>query len=734
MKFICHTLLLLLFSIPVFATERMAPSLVEQAKISSSSAGAETLFSVHHSILDSRGHWSKTSYYSLKINDINAARDYGRISIPYNNYYSNAKLEFANVFSKDGELKPVSEDAIQVRSVNTTQDFYEDRNEIIFSLPQVEPGSIIEFQITKTTKVKAIDTVLTSSISPYWFQPLVAKDGFRADAVKNFSYQLTVPPTIEMHTKVYGNLPDKPKLEKTDSQYSHTWKWENVPELTIEASMPPSYEFIPSITSSTDTQWEKIDTWTWNKIEPKLVKTSAIDGVISSLNIAGNATDQDKIKAVFAYLQTNIRYVFAHLGRGGYEPHFPDEIINDKYGDCKDQTVLALALFKELGIDAYPLLVETLRQGKSDTSLVELIFDHMMVWIPATKTHEEIWMDTTGDYGLFPGASAYIQGQPAMIVNGKGGKLIQVNMDSQENLAHLDLNYTVNEDLNIIVDVEMLYKGAIEQNMRNWWQHDNNRDTTLKQTFTMIFEDKGQYKLSSEVLNAENIYEPFKIVGQFKFDALKNQDTPINLGVSVIQLIRVFGINSGLQIPKTRKNRYVTALPIKTKLTAKFEAPKNYRSALIQSAENFSRPYFEVQQKIESKGNIFFVEINTHQPPLNLSSVEYENYYNDMLKLGDTGAWVVNMQLDSDKLATNNITQLKNTEGENTLIYQVSLAKKHINSGDFQKALPVALRAVEIDNKNGEAWFVLGMAQGFSGSIEESQQAFENAKKLGFVP
>ena len=727
-------LLILLYSMPALSVERLAPPLTAQINISASTSGAHTLYSLHRNTLDKQGNWTRTRYVSVKINDLESARDYGRIRINYNDYYFETKLNFANILTKDGVIKPVAADAIRVIKTGSGQDFYEDRAEIAFSLPQVEPGSILEFQFTKTTKVRAIETIHSDAVSPYWFQKLVAGDGWRADPVANFSYQRSIPAKLKMVTKVYGNQPNLPIHTQDKHQQVSSWNWKNIPKYEIEAYMPPAYKLLPSISSSSDTSWSKIDAWTWQKIAPKLHETQTIREIVASLNISADATDMEKIRAVYGYMQSNIRYVFAHLARGGYEPHSPDQVIHSKYGDCKDQTVLTITLLKSLGVKAYPLLVETPSAGFSDTALVRLIFDHMMVWIPANESHEEVWLDNTGDHTLFPGAAAEIQGQTALIVDGQGGKLIHVDMAENKNFAQLDMVYRFGKKRNIVVSADITFKGIYEQKMRSWWKHDNKRETNLEKLVDSIFGNSGQYELTADVQNSENIHEPFRIAAKFIFKPAENDQIPINLGVSAMQLIRVFGSFSSMQIPDTRRNRYVTNLSSHTRLTVKFETPEIYNAAVIRSAENYEAPYLKLKQQIYKIDDSYHVEINLHQPRVDLSVAEYRTFYEDVLTISEHGAWVVNFQKNTAKTTQAHIRTLEDSGGKETLGYQVALAKRYIDTGEFEKALAPALRAVKIDTKNGEAWFVLGMARGFSGQIEKSQQAFDQAKSLGFVP
>jgi len=284
------------------------------------------------------------------------------------------------------------------------------------------------------------------------------------------------------------------------------------------------------------------------------------------------------------------------------------------------------------------------------------------------------------------------------------------------------------------VNAEITYYGVFEQSMRNWWKHDSQRDTGLKKIFGSIFGDTGQYDLTTEVRYSEDLDQPIKVLGEFNFEPLKDAELPINLGASVMQLVRVFGTFSNLQIPETRKNRFATSIAATTKLTATFETPSLYSAALISSADDYRKPYMDLKQKILKRDGIYKLEITLHQPVLDLSLDDYRDFYNDTVSLSDHGTWLVSFHKNPSKVAEANIRMLEGEKGKGTLEYQIAVAKKYIDSGEFEKALPPAKRAVELDLNNGEAWFVLGMAQGFSGFVDESQKAFDQAKTLGYVP
>ncbi|MCB1668362.1 MAG: DUF3857 domain-containing protein [Porticoccaceae bacterium] len=728
-RFFLFFFLAYLYCHSCIANQRLAPELKDQTTVTGAT-GANILYSIQKSRLEENGTWIRERYYSIQINDLIAARDYGRINVSFNHYYANAEIDFANVLNSKGELKAVQPDAIQIKALSGTN-FYDEKSEMVFSLPEVEPGSIIEFQFRTETKKVAIDTVYSDLSTPHWFQRRAADNGWRADPVVNYQYQLTTPSSIEMKHQLFGGLNVAPK-STVSKQYSvKSWTVKNIDGVAIEDFMPPFSEVYLAIKSSNTKDWQKVDSWFWKKVEGKLGSTAELEKVIKQLKSVENGNDITKIRAVYEYLENNVRYISAHLGRGGYDPHSPNETLHNGYGDCKDQTTLALALLKGLGVEAYPVLVQTPASGKSDTGLVDVFFDHVMVWIPATSEHQEIWMDSTGDRALFPGVSKYLSGQPAFIVDGAGGELRNIEQKDTENTGHIDLVYRVIGS-QIIAEVSVSHSGIFEEFTRNWWQRSTNRNTELKQLLSTIFEDNGQYSLTAEVNNADNIFNPVEIVARFSFDELDDPEELIRLGASASQLLSFFGANRGMQTPESRINRYINPYNITLSMNVRFEAPENRVTAVVASAEGAGKGYFLIEQEGFYDASDYVVKVKYTRPKLDLSVKEYENFYNSTVKIPELGGWVVALQFDKVRNEEEVLEDVKRAHGDNSFVYLLGLARYQINIGEFNRALKPAEKAVKMDSNSAEAWYTLGVVQGFSGDLEESEKSFEKAKRLGY--
>ena len=66
----------------------------------------------------------------------------------------------------------------------------------------------------------------------------------------------------------------------------------------------------------------------------------------------GISGDIEKIKAIFNWVQHNIRYIAFEDGIAGFRPAKADVVLNKKYGDCKGMANLTRGLLQALGYDA----------------------------------------------------------------------------------------------------------------------------------------------------------------------------------------------------------------------------------------------------------------------------------------------------------------------------------------------------------------------------------------------
>jgi transglutaminase-like putative cysteine protease len=118
---------------------------------------------------------------------------------------------------------------------------------------------------------------------------------------------------------------------------------------------------------------------------------------------------------LYDWVRANVRYVALFVGETAAQPHRVLDILHNRYGDCKDQVALYVALLNAVGIRAEPALiglgnVHTLPAvpGYGDGAI-----NHVIVWIPGLNT----FADTTAGGTAFGYLPLVLADRPALLVD-----------------------------------------------------------------------------------------------------------------------------------------------------------------------------------------------------------------------------------------------------------------------------------------------------------------------------
>ncbi len=115
-----------------------------------------------------------------------------------------------------------------------------------------------------------------------------------------------------------------------------------------------------------------------------------------------HATPEARALAALRLVQDEVRYMALTLGEGGWLPTSASEVWARRQGDCKGKTVLLIALLRELGIDAAPVLASSDNLPLDKYLPMVSAFDHVIV--KARINGETYLMDGAriGDRSLTP--------------------------------------------------------------------------------------------------------------------------------------------------------------------------------------------------------------------------------------------------------------------------------------------------------------------------------------------
>jgi hypothetical protein len=185
----------------------------------------------------------------------------------------------------------------------------------------------------------------------------------------------------------------QPASKVNGEELALLWEAKDVPALDVEDSIPSWYEPWQSVQVSEFASWRDVALWADAMFRLDERSVLEVRELADELRAAHKTRDA-QITAAIRFVQDDIRYLGLELGRNSHEPHQPWETLDARWGDCKDKSLLLVALLRELGVEAYPALVNTRLQHRLEERLPSpFLFDHVIAQIiDGGRTY---WVDGT---------------------------------------------------------------------------------------------------------------------------------------------------------------------------------------------------------------------------------------------------------------------------------------------------------------------------------------------------
>ncbi len=156
------------------------------------------------------------------------------------------------------------------------------------------------------------------------------------------------------------------------------WEASALPAVKLEPDLPPWFDAFGSIEFSEAGNWEEVAAWAQPLFARRLEQGPATREIVQRLGLSASDTPGSVMRAL-AFVQGEIRYTGIEIGENSHAPKFPGTTLEQRYGDCKDKTLLLIALLAEIGVEVEPVLVHTGRErGVVDGLPRATAFNHVI--------------------------------------------------------------------------------------------------------------------------------------------------------------------------------------------------------------------------------------------------------------------------------------------------------------------------------------------------------------------
>ncbi|MFC1646239.1 DUF3857 domain-containing protein [Candidatus Omnitrophota bacterium] len=365
-------------------------------------------------------------HFMFKILNERGKRQFSEVEIGYDSTFEEVELEYARTIKPDGKVVYVGDKNIRDVSIYLNYPLYSNARAKIISMPEVAEGVIIEYRakVFRKQLVNKKDFIVN--------YPCQA-----GEPIKTAKFTVKIPKGRELNYKLintqYNTFVAKlePEITTDGNKKVFSWNMENIPEILPESDMPPQSRVNPIIMMSTFKQWDDVYRWWYELYKDKIDIDKDIQQKIDEL-IRDKETQEDKIRAIYNFCAQDIRYVAVEYGQAGYEPHEAKDIFKNKYGDCKDQSILLIAMLRTIGVKAYPVLIGTYDHINLQEDFPSITFNHCIAVVDASTS---LSIPST-PLGMIRGMVSESNHNPEQATNSKSGRVEGV--DFQDELIFMD--------------------------------------------------------------------------------------------------------------------------------------------------------------------------------------------------------------------------------------------------------------------------------------------------------
>jgi Domain of Unknown Function with PDB structure (DUF3857) len=377
-----------------------------QAKKDKASGKPELPFQIQlletHIGFEANGDSRKEVHTIVKIINVLGAQQFARISFDYNRSFQSIEIPLVRVSHANGGTSEVLPSAVTDTPNPAVEQFpaYHDARVKSVRILGLHEGDTVEYRvITTTTK---------HPLAPdFWLEHTFDRSG----QVLKEHYELGLPGSRNVEPRINPKAPPSAKETTGSGQDTHTiYRWTRT--YTAPEGDGASGETSPDSSATPDVA---VSTFSWGHLAAglaelllpgskplremkspeestkELARRPEVSGAIREKALAltrDSKSDVDRMKAIYAFVSTQIGTVDIPLGTTGFRSRDASDVLNSAYATAEDKFVLFAELGTAVNLRADPALTGFCDKKALPTPAA---FKHLVIL--ASSKDRQYWLD-----------------------------------------------------------------------------------------------------------------------------------------------------------------------------------------------------------------------------------------------------------------------------------------------------------------------------------------------------
>ncbi len=596
-----------------------------------------------------------------KITDNVGVQEGSSISINYDPTYQQLLLHDITVFRNGKTINKLNINDFQsIRQESNAESYiYDGSLNAIANLADIRTGDILDYSYT----IRGFNPIhrnhFSSGTSLNDFQP-IGKINYTLISNKKLFYKTLntdVAPTIDTYKgyKTYNwqtTITKAPKFEKnTPSWY---FSYQNL--------------FVTDFES-----WEAVVDWALNIYQDNITPSKSLQKKIEEIKNSSEY-EGERILATLKFIQEDIRYLGLESGIGAYKPFSPNKVLEQRFGDCKDKSWLMVNMLRNMGIKAYPVLINT-RYGESLHEFLPSpkVFDHVVVKV-IDSTASNLFYDPTNSNQFGNHKSVAFPNYGKALVIKKGVMDLEQITSKSEDLVEVFDTYDLPKIGGPgILNSMTVYREAEADIMRA--RYKSRSISSLSKDFKSYYDNiyDGVEVLKDPIFDDDSLVNKIIVEESYKINdiwtPMVGEEKNIKVEFTPYNILDVFispdeknrNTPYALYYPTHRKHKITVKLPRRWRL-----GKENYNI----TSKNFD---FSLHTKMNNARDILYINYEYQNKSSYVKPEDFKDFYKKIKEAEQIMAYYVYIPKDEAESNRFNLSDLDDdlVSGAATLFYWV---------------------------------------------------------------
>lgn len=439
---------------------------------------------------------------------------FGEEKVSFGDLHEKAEVIEAFTELPDGSLVPVQPDAIRLVEDDVAGQVggYSDAKAYVVIFPRLTVGAKTHLR----SRVHEHTPLFNGHFFHYLRVPITTE--YREvvlDLIHDPAIKLLIDTSGEQSGVVTEKLPDT-----SEGQIRYRFTLKNHHPIKLEDETVSLVDISPYVHISSIPDMVTLGALYQERSAKHEAVTPRIQALADQIT-AGITDPMEQIKAIHRWITHEMRYVAILLGDGAVVPKHVDEILRNRYGDCKDHNTIFISLLAAKGIQAETAIINSGRSSMLPKLGGMVNSNHVITYLPQF----DLYIDAT-DSRVPVGMLSYeVADKPTILTKqGKVGRTPRT--PAMLNRVSTEVAMQIQPDGRIVGNSRALYIGPASIRTREYLvdQNSKRKRENLVQTNLARQGHSGTGKY--QFANMRDLKNPVDVRASFEVDPVTNFPGP----------------------------------------------------------------------------------------------------------------------------------------------------------------------------------------------------------------